>query len=308
MSARGPAGSGRRATSGTRRRRRASSATVHRRAGLLVQQRERRREDRVAQGGDPAVVDRRRSREVDAQHLDQHQLGQAGRDQARRQVGRGHGVGERVVDAGLDPAGRGTARQADHEHRRQRPHRRVEQRVVGVQVAADEVGTPPATAVAEHRHLLPRQRVEQREDRHALGGRLAAHRVVVAVGQHDHVARVGPVAHTVVDGDPARPRGDDVEQRQPIGAGVERVGQGERRRLELERLGELGAEEERAFEAELLERRGQRRRSSRQLSGSRLGTRRCRGHGLCLAPPDDRQSTHNHPPEGIPLDDQRSPR
>ena len=59
--------------------------------------------------------------------------------------------------------------QAHHEHGRQRPHRRVEQRIVGVQVAADEVGPCAATAVTEHRHHLPRQRVEQREDRHALG-------------------------------------------------------------------------------------------------------------------------------------------
>jgi hypothetical protein len=45
-----------------------------------------------------------------------------------------------------------------------------------------------------------------------------------------------------------------VEQRQPVGARHERVGEGQRRRLELERLGQLAAEEERALEPEVVER------------------------------------------------------
>jgi hypothetical protein len=64
---------------------------------------------------------------------------------------------------------------------------------------------------------------------------------------------VGPVADTVVDGDPARPGSDDVEQRQPIGARNQRVGEGKRARFELERLGELGTKKQRAFDAKVLE-------------------------------------------------------
>jgi hypothetical protein len=111
--------------------------------------------------------------------------------------------------------------------------------------------------MAEHRHHHPREGVQQREDRHTLGAALATHHVVVPVGHHDHVARVGPVAHTIVDGNPARPGSDDVKQGQPIGARDQRVSQGKRARFELERLGELGPKKQRPFQTQVLKRRGQ---------------------------------------------------
>jgi hypothetical protein len=98
--------------------------------------------------------------------------------------------------------------------------------------------------MAKHRYHLPRQWVQQRENRDRHGGPLAAHHVVVAVRHDDHVACLGPVAHPVVDSDPARTGGDDVEQGQPIGTRDQRVGEGERARFELERLGELGTKEQ----------------------------------------------------------------
>ena len=87
-----------------------------------------------------------------------------------------------------------------------------------------------------------------------VAGDVAADHVVVAVRQHDHVAGVGPVPFAVVARDPARAASDDVEQDHAFGARVEQVGERRRRRLERERLGELGAEEDRALEAQLLER------------------------------------------------------
>jgi len=44
-----------------------------------------------------------------------------------------------------------------------------------------------------------------------------------------------------------------VEERQPVGAGNQGVGEGQRRRLELERLGQLGAEEQRSVEPHAVE-------------------------------------------------------
>ena len=166
-------------------------------------------------------------------------------------------IGERVVDARPYPTGGRAVRQSHDEHGWERPHRRVEQWVGRVHVAAHDLGAASATAVAQHRNHGPRQRVEEREDRNARRRSLAAHAVVIAVRHHDDVARVGPVAHAVVDGHPARPRRDDVEQGQPVRTGHQGVGEGERRRLELERLGQLGAEEQRAFEPEAVEGRPQ---------------------------------------------------
>ena len=48
-----------------------------------------------------------------------------------------------------------------------------------------------------------------------------------------------------------------MEQGQPIGAWHQGVGEGERGRFELERLGELGAEEQRTLEVEVVQGRVQ---------------------------------------------------
>jgi hypothetical protein len=77
--------------------------------------------------------------------------------------------------------------------------------------------------------------------------------VVIAIGQHDHVTLVRPVALPLVDGDPARPTGDDVEQDQPVSPGDTCIGQRERPGLEREGLRQLRPEEQRPFEAQVLE-------------------------------------------------------
>lgn len=100
-----------------------------------------------------------------------------------------------------------------------------------------------------------------------------AHDVSVAVGQHDHVAVALPVALAVLDGDPARASGHDVEQDQPLGSGVERVGKRERRGLELEGFRELGPEEDRTLEAQLLE-RGLEQPGRPAVRGGRVGAAR----------------------------------
>ena len=189
-----------------------------------------------------------------AQHLGQHELGKTSGERVGREVRQRRRVRQRIVDAGLDPPRRRTAQQSHDEDRGQRPEGGVEEGIGGVQEAAHHLGTPPAAAVAEKWHLGPWQRVDQGQDRDALRRALATHDVVVRIGQHDDVARVGPVANAVVDRDPARSRGHDVEQRQAVRSRHDRVGEGERSRLELERVGELGAEEERSVEAEVVQR------------------------------------------------------
>ena len=89
---------------------------------------------------------------------------------------------------------------------------------------------------------------------HAFGGRLPTEGVPVAVRQHDHVALAGPVSLPVCNRHPAGTASDDVEQDQSFGARVQRVGQRQRRGFDLERVGELRPEEDRALEPKLLER------------------------------------------------------
>jgi hypothetical protein len=45
----------------------------------------------------------------------------------------------------------------------------------------------------------------------------AAHPVLVAVREHDHVPVFRPVLVAVTDADPARPTGDDVKEDHPVG-------------------------------------------------------------------------------------------
>ena len=202
-------------------------------------------------------------RQVHPEHLDQHQLGQPGRQGVGAHAGRCRFL-EGQGDAGLHPAGGRPRREPDDEGEGEDPHGRVEQRVLGVEVPADEVGAGPSSAVVDRRQDVPRRRgVEQREDRHALGRCLAPDGVPVAVGQHDHVSLGGPMALAVGGRHPARPLGEDVEEDQAVGAGVERVGQGQGCGLEGEPLGENGAEEDRPLEAELLERGLEQRRRRR---------------------------------------------
>ena len=110
--------------------------------------------------------------------------------------------------------------------------------------------------MADRREVAPRQR---RSSSSTIGTHAAGDAPPITwwspYGQHDHVAGLGPVPFAVVARDPAGAASDDVEQDHALGTGVEQVGERRRRRLERERLGELGAEEDRALESQLLERR-----------------------------------------------------
>ena len=164
----------------------ASSATVHRRPGALCIDASAG-EHGVTEGGDPAVVDGRRRGQMDAQHLHQDELGEAGGDRVPARFGPAR-LGQGVLDAGSHPAARLVRRGPDHEDRRERPHPRVEQRVLGEEVAAHQVGRRPATAVAQAGHHGPGRGVDEGGDRHGFDRIVPRDRVPVAVGQDDHVA------------------------------------------------------------------------------------------------------------------------
>jgi hypothetical protein len=118
---------------------------------------------------------------------------------------------------------------------------------------------------------------------------------VVGIRHDDDVALVSPVPHAVVDGDPARPGGDDVEQRQPVRSRHEGVGEDQRRRVEFERVGQLGAEEERPVETEMVEHRpdGVAHRHNPGVAASSAGVAVM---GFAAGSGDDR-SRRSHPPK-----------
>ena len=204
------------------------------------------------------MVGRRRGREVQPQHLDQHELGQPRRDQRSGSRFDGDTLLQRVVDARLHPAAAadrragaprtpgGNARSAGSNSGSSR-----------VEVAAHEVGPRGHRRRGAARHHVPRQRVEQREDR-ARTRPVASPPITCwsPYGMTITSPALGPVAHRRRRPRPSTSRG----RRCGTGSAARRPGRsasasGERRRLERERLGELGAEEDRAFEAQLLERR-----------------------------------------------------
>jgi len=93
----------------------------------------------------------------------------------------------------------------------------VEERVLRMQIAADNVGAVAAAAVAQNGQHLPRRRREQGDDRHTLSRLEPADVVLVTVRQHDHVAGARPMSFAVcVERDPQRALGDDVEEDQPL--------------------------------------------------------------------------------------------
>src|SRR4051812_13959605 len=100
----------------------------------------------------------------------------------------------------------------------------MEERGVRVQVPAHDVGARAAPSVSEQRHHFPREWIEKSEYRHRFSIRLAAHRVVIAIGQHDHVSAVSPMTLTIVDGYPARAVGHDVEQDEALRPRMKSVG------------------------------------------------------------------------------------
>ena len=131
----------------------------------------------------------------------------------------------------------------------------IEERVVGHEVAAHEIGARRrrrrggAPAGPSHGSGSSRLMIDT-----VSAGVVAADHVLVAVGQHDHVAGRRRGAARRRRRSPSTSRRPRCGTGQAFGAGPERAGERQRRRLERERLGELGPEEDRAVEADLLER------------------------------------------------------
>src|SRR3954453_15057490 len=98
-----------------------------------------------------------------------------------------------------------------------------------MEVAADDVGAPATGTMAKDRQDPPRGRVEQVEDGNLLRRLTSAHRMLIAVRDHDDVALARPERLAVVPPDPALPRGHDVEDDQPLRAGAENPRQLDRR-------------------------------------------------------------------------------
>jgi len=108
--------------------------------------------------------------------------------------------------------GGGTVRRAHHEYRREYAKAGVEQRILRVQVAADDIGQIAVSSVADHRHLPPGWHLQDAGHRDKIGIAHAAHAVLVAVRKHDDVAAARPMLITGVNGDPARAACNDVKQ------------------------------------------------------------------------------------------------
>ena len=72
--------------------------------------------------------------------------------------------------------------------------------------AADQIGLRAGLTVLQHGHARPRRRWHESADGHHVGLFDATHLVLVAVGQHDHVAGMGPVLFAASDRDPAGAR------------------------------------------------------------------------------------------------------
>ena len=153
---------------------------------------------------------------MEAKNLNEQQLRQAQHHDARTRWCR-LGVLERIGDVGAHPVGGGPVRRAHHQHGREHPKAGVEQRVPGVQIAADHIGQFAVCSVADHRHLPPGRHLQERGYRDQARVPYAAHAVLVAVRKHDDIAPPRPVLVAVIDGNPAGAAGDDVEQDYAVG-------------------------------------------------------------------------------------------
>ena len=272
MTVRAPGGSARRAPTATPRprprgrrpsMRRAGSPCSSASAGASTGSRSAASQPWSAAGADARCM---------TQHLDEHQLGQAGRHEARARVRR-HALGGSVGDARLHPSAcrrpraaaprTPTGRRAARDRRAGRrtrgsrtPDRRAHlrrrggwpgDRSHGSGSSSSLIGThAPAT---RHRSCGGRRRAGRSRRRLSAQWRSPSS----AVTQHVRERRCGT----------------EITRSAP---GCSSVGQRRRPRLERERLGELGAEEDRALQAELLERGMQ--------HGGGSGPSRCRvAHG-----------------------------
>src|SRR6266542_6462375 len=106
----------------------------------------------------------RRVVDVQLQYFEEKKLSQPDRQSSCMRVLAVRCI-KRILDAGRDPGGFRPGRRSDAEKCRQRAHDRVEDRIVTVQVAADNARAASATAVADDWKLLPRRDWQERCDR-----------------------------------------------------------------------------------------------------------------------------------------------
>jgi hypothetical protein len=190
---------------------------------------------------------------VDAEHLGQHDRGEPREDLGVAVAAFG-GL-QHVAEAGLHPRLGRTGRAHD-EDRREGGQGRVEERILDVEVAADDIRSLTSGAVSHDRQLRPWRRRHEVEHRDTPGMSAAAHLVLVPVRQHDHVALIGPVPLAVVDRHPATARRDDVKEQQALPPGPEQAGHHlAGRRLVGPLLGVLATQEDGALEPQPVERR-----------------------------------------------------
>jgi hypothetical protein len=162
---------------------------------------------------------------------------------------------EGVGDARVEPALCRSRWRSEDESGRKCPKAWLEERVVRVQEAADNVCASAACAVADDRELVPRWRCDHAGDRGGDGWLDASHQVSVAVGKHDDLTGVRPVPLAVGRSHPASTVRHDVEEDQSLRSGAQHAGD-EGASLPVERPGlrVLGSQEDRTFQPQLLKR------------------------------------------------------
>src|SRR5690606_34089478 len=95
----------------------------------------------------------------------------------------------------------------------------IEQRIVGDEIAADDVGLRAAAAVAHDGKRRPRRGSHERRDRRDLVAEgSTVHDVPVTIGEHDDIAGLCGSALALVEDDRAAAGGDDVEEGQTVAA------------------------------------------------------------------------------------------
>ena len=113
--------------------------------------------------------------------------------------------------------------------------------------------------MTDDRHLGPRRRGDDAQDGDGLYRLDPSHQERIAVREHDHLAGAGPVALAVGSRDPAASGRHDVEQDEALGPRMHHRGE-ERTALAVQSpaLGVLGAQVDGPFEAQMLQRFGER--------------------------------------------------
>src|SRR6266542_5839722 len=121
-----------------------------------MQRGQRSASNRIMNGCQPTTQPWRRALDIQLQYFEEEQFSQPDRHPS---FARAAGVRciECILNAGRHPGGFRSGWRSDTEERRQRPNDGVENRIVTVQVAANDARTASATAIADHWKLLPRR-------------------------------------------------------------------------------------------------------------------------------------------------------